>query len=197
MSCGPQMVRAPRGATPTSPGYLPGCVLSDMDGSAAGGCRHYAELAEAVRRCDALTVALRGRGRATDAAWQKNGCTCGGITKCALCLSCLSVVSRVSLSHRLLQGHGRLCETIPAGGVPAGGIRHRPELAARRHVVQHGRGRVRAVRRGGAGAVPRRRRAPPGPRRWLCLCHACLFAFHWLFRSHLAQSSLCCIDQAY
>eukprot|EP01044_Picomonas_judraskeda_P034468 COSAG03_NODE_14309_length_468_cov_1.918699_2_plen_49_part_01 len=49
MSCGPQMVRAPRGATPTSPGYLPGCVLSDMDGSAAGGCRHYAELAEAVR----------------------------------------------------------------------------------------------------------------------------------------------------
>jgi hypothetical protein len=63
-----------------SPGYLPGCVLSDMDGSAQGGCVHYASLAEAVTRCDALVVPPRGCAP-TDASGQKNGCTCAGVTK--------------------------------------------------------------------------------------------------------------------
>ena len=65
---------------PRKNGYLPGCVLSDMDGSAAGGCVHYATLAEAVARCDTLVRAPKGCV-ATEASGQQNGCTCAGVTK--------------------------------------------------------------------------------------------------------------------
>lgn len=55
-------------------------VLSDMDGSAGGGCRHYTSLAEAVSVCDSKTIAPKGCVP-SDASGQRNGCTCGGITK--------------------------------------------------------------------------------------------------------------------
>ena len=77
---GPALVHASYAYFEQANGYLPGCVLSDMDGAAGGGCVHYASLAEAVQRCDALTAAPRGCVP-TDAAGQKNGCTCAGITK--------------------------------------------------------------------------------------------------------------------
>jgi hypothetical protein len=65
---------------PQKNGYLPGCVLSDMDGSAGGGCVHYATLAEAVAKCDTLVRAPKGCV-VTDTSGQHNGCTCAGVTK--------------------------------------------------------------------------------------------------------------------
>jgi hypothetical protein len=64
---------------PSQAGYLPGCVIGDMDHLSGGGCRHYHTLAQAVKVCDQFATVPPGCMDSTEG--QHNGCTCAGVTK--------------------------------------------------------------------------------------------------------------------